>query len=339
MDYITQKMDIGRYNMLPILALLFTLSIGELIVDRRNQDLGTMPVNIDSDVTTLILSGNSITRVEEGDMQSLLQVEKLYLDYNGVNFISTNAFVNNEHLLLLNIVHHALTTLSTDVFGAWRSIEQLISSVGPNNMLPLILIHSPALMLLEINTNPIQNLTLGHLPSLKTLRAQWCGLTIFPDLSVAPALEDIRLGSNYFTQIPKSAVAGLNKLHTLHVPNCRIRYLPDLSHLVSLKKLIIVHNAMKSLSDLYHQPLISLLWAGNPLTCDKTLCWVRMCSFTRPALNMGNFPGEDVCEAPQERHGLRLMDIHPVEMECYEGNLMISAYRQVSNIRHTLLGN
>ena len=304
-----------------ILIVLVALSLGELVVDRRNQGLTTIPGDIDSEVTTLLLDSNSIKRVEEGDVKSLLRLKKLYLPNNGVNFISTNAFINNEYLLVLNLVGHALPSLH--VFWAWRSIEQIIGSLGPSTMKPFVLAHSPALNLLEINSNRIQSLRLGHLPSLQTLRAQWCELTIFPDLSGAPALEVVQLGNNFYTQIPKSAVAGLNKLHTLDVSNCRNQYLPDLSHLVSLKKLFIIRNALKSLSDLYHLPLISLCWAGNPLVCDKTLCWVRMWIFTRPALNMGYFPGEDVCEAPQERHGLRLMDIHPVEMECYEGNPMI----------------
>ena len=35
---------------------------------------------------------------------------------------------------------------------------------------------------------------------------------------------------------------------------------------------------------------------------------------------MDNSPGKDVCEAPEHRNGLRVMDIHPVDMECYNGN-------------------
>ena len=166
----------------------------------------------------------------------------------------------------------------------------------------------------------IRNLTLGHLPSFRVLHAQFCGFTIFPDLSTAVALEEVNLLSNNINEIPKSAIAGLNKLRKLNIVQNRISHLPDLSHLVSLEDLNLNHNFLKSLPDLYELPLTDLRWAGNPLVCNETLCWVRMWGFTKPALKMGDDP-EDVCEAPWHRKGLHLMDIHPIDMECYEGNL------------------
>ena len=253
-------------------------------------------------------------------MDNLLLLEELNLDYNKVNIINTRAFINNVYLVLLRILDHELLTFPTEAGGAWRSIEQIIGSLGPNNMQPINLTNLPALIRFEINTNTINNLTLGHLPSLKALLAQTCGLETFPDLSVAPTLEHVAFSFNYFTEVPKSAVAGLNKLRYLYLTGCHIQYLPDLSHLVSLEVLKIDNNDLKSLPDLYNMPLTGFLWAGNPLVCDKALCWLRMWSFMRPVLTMDNSPGKDVCMAPNHRNGIRVMDNHPVDLECYNGN-------------------
>ena len=331
-------------NLFSIFTMLFTLSLGALVVDRKSQGLTTIPADIDPSVTTLILSYNSITRVVENDMASLLLLGEINLDFNRLNFISTTAFINNAHLVQLTVINHQLLTFPVEVGGAWRSIEQVIGSLGPNNMQPIKLTNLPALVRLEINTNKINNLTLSHLPSLKNLYAQWCGLATFPDLSAAPALEVVALGNNYFTEIPASAMAGLNKLSWLYLAHCRIRHLPNLSHLVSLEELYINHNALKSLPDLYYLPLKQLLWAGNPLVCDKTLCWLRMWSFIRLDINMGNFPGQNVCEAPQHWDGLRVMGIHPVDMECYNGNvdeISSSNYNviRINNIVHKLFNH
>ena len=321
-----------------ILSIMFTLALGGLIVDKSGLNLETITVNIDPGVSKLILIDNSITRVEEGDMESLLQLEELSLSFNGVNFISTRAFIKNTQLVLLHIVGHALVTLHAEMFGAWRSIKEISGSIGPANMQPIILAYLPALTKLEINSNPIHNLSLGHLPSLRRLHAQRCELTTFPDLSAAPALEIVDLYYNNFNQIPKSALVGLNQLRELFLRNCYIRYLPDLSHLVSLKILIITYNELKSLPDLYQLPLADMRWDGNPLACDEKLCWVRMWNIVRPGgLYMGKFPERRVCGAPQSRNGLRLMDIHPVDIGCYEGNRMAWQWAEtLVEIRGTL---
>ena len=307
-------------SILPFIVMMFKLSSGELTVDRSKEGLTKIPDNINSGVTKLILNKNFITRIEENDTESLPLLERLFLNNNQVSFISTRAFINNIHLVLLSLYDHKLLTFPTEAGGARSHIEVIVTSIGRIKMQPIQLTNLPALMTIEINSNQIDNLSIGYLPSLTSLDAQWCGLVTFPDLSAAPALVRVAMGSNRFSEVPKSAVAGLNKLRYLYLTGCHIPYLPDLSHLVSLEVLKIDNNDLKSLPDLYDVPLTGFLWAENPLVCDRALCWLRMWSFMRPVLTMDNSPGKDVCEAPEHRNGLRVMDIHPVDMECYNGN-------------------
>ena len=180
-------------------------------------------------------------------------------------------------------------------------------------MRPTQLTHLPALKYLRMSTNRVGNLSIGHLPLLEELRANWCELETFPNLAGAPNLTTVVLKNNKYDHIPSSAVSGLAKLKLLWVSGNGIRYLPDLSHLVSLEDLDIAKNALTSLPDLYHLPLTRVTWRDNPLICNTTLCWLRMWSSMKPGImELEN----GLCAAPK---AISLMGVHPVDMKCYDG--------------------
>ena len=309
-----------------ILAVLFTSSLGKLVVDRSNERLMAIPGNIDPGVTTLKLNKNFIRRVEDGDMGRMFLLEELYLKDNGVTFISTEAFVNNTYLVLLIFTGHRFLSIPAELGGAWRSLQRIGCAGGyAGDMQPLTLAYLPTLVKLDANKNPVHKMILGRLPSLKQLSASNCKLETFPNLSAAPALEKVTLTGNYFTTIPPYTLTGLNKIRILNLNDGQIQYLPNLSHLTSLKTLLLRHNSLTSLPDLYHLTLTHISLFGNPLTCNKALCWVRMWSFIRTALAMAN-PSLCGCAAPPQSNGLRLMDIHPVDLECYEGKRVINYF-------------
>ena len=168
-----------------------------------------------------------------------------------------------------------------------------------------------------MSTNRVHNLSIGRLPEMKELRAHGCRLETFPNLAGAPNLELVALNHNNFSYIPPSAVSGLVKLRELQVTDCGLRYLSDLSHLASLMKLHIAQNALTSLPDLYHLPLTRVTWHDNPVVCNKALCWERMWSSMKPGItDLENV----VCAVPQS---LSLMDVHPVDMKCYDGKYSV----------------
>ena len=105
-----------------IFAVLFTLSLGQLVVDRSSANLTAVPVNIDPGVTTLNLKTNFIRRVEDGDIGRIFLLEELHLNNNGVNFISTEVFVNNTYLVLLSFTGHRLSSIPAELGGAWRNV-------------------------------------------------------------------------------------------------------------------------------------------------------------------------------------------------------------------------
>ena len=218
----------------------------------------------------------------------------------------------------VNFASHRLSIFPTEVGGAWCNIVTIIGSMGPADMHPVHFIHLPALQKLTINTNSVKNLTIGSLPSLKKLYANWCKLKTFPNLTGALNLEVVSLRSNSFTHIPQPVISGLVNLRILSLSDGGVNFLPDFSHLVSLEALHIKNNALTSLPDLYHLPLTGVNWYDNPVVCDQAMCWVRMWSSIKPATTPANLE-TGTCGAPEEMSGLPLMSVHPVSMECYDG--------------------
>ena len=317
MEHINIK-DVIQFRRLHLIALtLFAISAGHLVINRSNWNLKNIPTDINPNVTELRLSSNSIERVEDGDLAGLVRLEQLYLDHNKISFIGQAAFINNIKLVKLVLRDsYTLPEFPPGFGGSSPFIKDLqcIGGVFINQT-----VHLTGFTALEnfvISKNQIK-LEIGNLPSLKRLYAQECGLEKFPNLSGAPRLEWAQLHKNLFTEIPQSAIMGLTNLTKLVFPACRVMYLPDLSHLVSLEILKAPKNYLISLSDLYHLPLTELKLSDNPWLCDKRLCWIRMWSSVKPALQLSAI----TCAHPQKYVRSELMNIHPTDMLCYEGNI------------------
>ena len=185
-------------------------------------------------------------------------------------------------------------------------------------MYSIQLLNFSRLRILAINHNKIQtgNLIMKSLPALKQRYAVACNLHRFPNLSAASALKIMQLPHNYFKEIPAFALKNFSQLRKFACIGCHLTYLPDMSQLVKLKELFIINNNLIAIPDHYHLSLKTILWAGNPLYFDMSLFWVRMWNGARlKNLNLNVYS----CASPPDLSGIRLTDIHPVEMICYEG--------------------
>ena len=268
-------------------------------------------------MVTLILSGNKITRIYDNSVSSLIALEKLRLDYNGVELISTTAFVHNIHLSKLDLRGHRLSTFPPELGGAWRSLVSIIFGDSPVYIPTISVTNFPVLSTLTLNSIHTDLLILRELPSLKYLFAQDCNLQDFPDLSGVSGLVNVQLNRNNFTWVPRFALAGLSSLKKLSFPFGHVTHVPDLSHLVSLETLFVQENALITLPDMYDLSIMNINVANNSLVCDKMLCWIRMWDYVKSPLNVP-IHKKGKCAEPTYLRGF-LMDVHPVDLGCYEG--------------------
>ena len=63
------------------------LSMGELVVNREDAGLTSIPRDINAEATTLFLNRNYIIRLENDSLNYLLFLEKLYMNRNGIGYI------------------------------------------------------------------------------------------------------------------------------------------------------------------------------------------------------------------------------------------------------------
>ena len=67
---------------------------------------------------------------------------------------------------------------------------------------------------------------------------------------------------------------------------------------------------------MYDLPLETLTVVDNPLVCNKALCWVRMW----PWMKASSVPkDEPVWAGPNKVTGVKLMEVDPTFMQCFQG--------------------
>ena len=74
-------------------------------------------------------------------------------------------------------------------------------------------------------------------------------------------------------------------------------------------------NQLTSPPDLYSMKLVSFALRGNPLVCDRVVCWIRMWPFNKILPSLDEF----YCISPSTLNGSLVLDVHPLMLGCYEG--------------------
>ena len=171
---------------------------------------------------------------------------------------------------------------------------------------------------LEIGYNFVRAIPQHNIQLLLKLREfglEGNELSVMPNVSGLSCLRQLNLKRNNLTIIPKNTLDGLSNLELLVISENRLTYITDMSHLTSLINLRMDKNSLRSIPDLFALQLVSLNLGINPLICNQSLCWIRM----MPLINRSLDIDEIVCNRPGEEQGVRLMEVHPSDIECFEG--------------------
>ena len=180
--------------------------------------------------------------------------------------------------------------------------------------------HMSLLETLWLEENLLQEVPRDHisgLVSLVTFKLKINLLVAMPNVSYLAQLEQLDVSENDITVVPESTLLGIPKLLKLKLNDNKISVLGDISALWAEVRL--ENNNLTTLPDLYNMRLEELTLEGNPLSCNQSLCWLRMWpwSKTLPTLD------DALCSTSSDLNELKAMRVHPTQMQCFNGMVLV----------------
>ena len=247
-----------------------------------------------------------------------LRIQGCNLLYIDEGAFDNNLFVNYLGLIYLPLKQLPATLGPVQMSAFWIELDQVNTAMtnltGGNYFQEF-----PKMARLSLGNHEVlgPQLNTDILPRhLQYLYVSGCKLEHFPNLSDAlPHLEHLRIYRNNIKVIPEECIIALKQMKTCLAQNNLIGALPDISFMTGLEQLQIHDNNLTRLPDMYDLPLKGFTVAGNPLICDQTLCWLRMWPWKKASV----LQDQPTCAGPGMLSGRKLMDVHPVDMECYLG--------------------
>ena len=186
-------------------------------------------------------------------------------------------------------------------------------------------LNSSLLEILDLQSNRIAVTPRANIEGLIRLRIfklQHNRMTRMTNISHITSLKEFNIGYNEISELPEDIFYGLPNLIQLSCEFNRIAVLPDvLAILPNLRQFYVQGNRLLTLPDYYqHSSPLTFHVEDNPLVCNRSICWLRMLSWTNPAspLNLDS----PTCAAPPILADVRVVRAHPNEMECYDGNFV-----------------
>ena len=252
------------------------------------------------------------------------------LTFLGLNYGSVSNFPHlSSHTPLLTGIHIAHNNIEIIPQSAISWLSELLDFKAGNNRITNFpsFVNSSLLEELILENNRISVTPREHIEGLTQLRIfelQHNRLTQMTDISYLTSLEQFNIGYNEISGIPKDLLHGLPNLITLSCEYNNITLLPDVVALLpSLQNFYVQGNHLFSLPDYYSlsSPLTFHV-QDNPLICNKSLCWLRMLTWTNPTspLNLDS----PTCAEPPLVANTPVARAHPTAMKCYEGKYALS---------------
>uniref|UniRef100_A0A3B5AC49 Leucine rich repeats and immunoglobulin like domains 3 n=1 Tax=Stegastes partitus TaxID=144197 RepID=A0A3B5AC49_9TELE len=186
-----------------------------------------------SNITTLILANNRITRISEEQLRPFLALETLDLSNNNIVEVKANSFpaLPLKNMFLNN---NRISSLETGCFTNLSNTLQVLR-LNRNRLssIPAKIFQLPNLQHLELSRNRVrrvEGLTFHGLHALRSLKMQRNGLSRLMDGAFwgLSNMEVLQLDYNNLTEVSKGWLYGLLTLQQLHLGHNAIsRIRPD----------------------------------------------------------------------------------------------------------------
>ena len=261
-----------------------------------------MPENLNNNVEYITLENNEIKTITKTSLANYPNLIRPNLRNNAIRNIRDGSFDHNAKLQILQLKGNSLRYIPANFFPAQISLVTINLNLVMEKRLPnLNLRNFPSLCVLWLGANPLKSFDASYLPKdLGLIGLKKAMLTAIPDLSPhAPNITSIEITKNNISYISPEFVSGLKQLNKFDIGS----------------------NQLETIPDFYDTPLQILKINDNPISCNVSLCWVRLWAQKKTEALTGI--SEAVCHSPSYFEGYRLMDVDAVKMGCYKGRWYI----------------
>ena len=266
--------------------------------DYRDSGLLAVPENLNAELEVLILNENTIDRIANTSLMNYPNLIELNCRMCAMTIIEDGAFDYNTKIKKMHLEVNDLVYIPPDLGPLKQSLE-LLRAFNSMEFKLENLNFSTFMSLSSVNMggHTLVTYDASNLPTgITSVYLPIANLQEVPSFSLyTPNVQILNLHTNHIIDFPSDSLMGLNNLTILNI----------------------FGNNLEAIPDLFDRPLVTLKIYDNPLRCNVSLCWVRMWTWKKTAPL--NTVDRAMCHSPSSFHGKKLMEIDPVELECYRG--------------------
>ena len=329
----------------------FHQHISLIVVNCSAKNLTEFPTDLPRTTGKLVLSYNTISRLNPEDMKNIRYLQELFIEENNISFINEGSFQNNVLLESLNMADNKLVDLTPGIF---QGLENLMNLTLDRNRISRLkngtFQHLRSLNKLDLSGNEILTIEeeafdgLKHLTyldlsknklrkvsevnfwklsSLRTLNLGYNQIDAveYESFFNLMHLEALFIDHNNLTVVPK-ALKILRALVELDLSTNPVEFIPmeALAHLHSLKFLNLSFSKIRVFHGDHLKkilPRLRLSVHHNPLDCTCDLRWLKQWFYEDISLNSNLYSLSYIkCEYPKPLFGKSLMDLNITDMKC-----------------------
>ena len=238
----------STYQLLLLVALIRLIWTNR--IDLSNQQLEVVPRNLDVTVTELILTRNTLIRLNVTSFDIYVMLTKIDLYLSRTEIIEEGTFNKQDKLVYLGLLYCPIKQLP-QIFGP--SVHTLETWSMGHRFDPKVLSYPyfsafEKLEVLSLTGVDISNLDPTTLPPNLGLfyLASSSDMMIFPNISNSLHLYKIIASRGQIEYIPQEHVSNLPKLYDLVLNENRLIAFPNLSHLKGIIHVVVTNNKLLS---------------------------------------------------------------------------------------------
>ena len=235
-----------------ILLILIGTSYSQCTaVNRANEGLDTVPRNIDTSVTVLILDNNNLETLDSNSIDIYVHIEKLSLKRCETAYILDGTFDQQNDLTFIRLNRCNIIQLPFSFGPSTPKLDTFEIFDGANKA--YIFRHPyfaafTSLTRLVIGSNNLEPFNASIVPlSVDSLRVDYSKFYTFPDVSRHTKLSTRTVVGNFLLTIPQEHVATLSNRTQFRASRNNLQRFPSFSHMKELYLLEIDDNNISAI--------------------------------------------------------------------------------------------